>query len=88
MIKQINKITIKCDKCTWEALIELEKVPKWQGVYCPECKESIIINSYDMAVINRIIEALKDGWLKPATKDTKVIDRIDTRMKAIITITR
>lgn len=45
---------IKCDDCGWTKEIEIDEIPNWHNVKCPECHKGIIVDDEDLEAFRQI----------------------------------
>jgi phage FluMu protein Com len=77
--KWITNVNIKCDKCDWSKAIQWSEAKDWHNVLCPKCKDCIIVNDEDLAVINMMQFAsdIQDELPAELTQNAQ-LTRIDT----------
>lgn len=53
---QINKTTVKCDKCDWSQ--ESSDIYEWLDKTCPKCSDCIVITQQDIDAYLRLISTM------------------------------
>lgn len=72
--KWISNVNVKCDKCDWSKAIPWSEAKDWHNVLCPKCKDCIIVNDEDLAVINmmQFVSDIQDELLVEITENARM----------------